>query len=147
MEIHHELIVRSAPRRVFDALTQAADLSVWMAAPVVGRVEVGEVIEIQYPNRTMRLEISGREEGRMVQWRVIAPMWPVEGIDQPQVITWTLEPYEENTLVSLRMQGWPRDDGVYASVSYKMASFMLRLKVYLGDTRDIDGLMIGQVNA
>jgi hypothetical protein len=56
-----------------------------------------------------------------------------------------LEPYEVNTLVSFRMEGWPRDDGVYASVSYKWASFMMRLKVYLGDTREIDGFMVRQM--
>jgi hypothetical protein len=36
------------------------------------------------------------------------------------------------------MDGWPRDDDIYASVSYKWASFMVRLKVYLGDTREMN---------
>jgi hypothetical protein len=35
------------------------------------------------------------------------------------------------------MEGWPQDDDVYASVSYKWASFMMRLKIYMGDTREI----------
>jgi hypothetical protein len=43
--------------------------------------------------------------GRQVQWRVIEPMWSMEGIDQVQIVTWTLESYEVNTLVSLRMEG------------------------------------------
>jgi len=35
------------------------------------------------------------------------------------------------------MEGWLQDDDVYASVSYKWASFMVRLKIYMGDTREI----------
>lgn len=144
MDIHHEMIVHSPPERVYEALTQIDDLGVWFGAPVAGRAEIGAVIEIQFDRGTLKLEISGLDAGRRVQWRVVEPMWPMEGIDQIQIVTWTLAPYEVNTLVSFRMEGWPRDDGVYASVSYKWASFMMRLKVYLGDTREIDGFMVRQ---
>jgi uncharacterized protein YndB with AHSA1/START domain len=145
MDIHLEMIIHNTPKRVYEALTNMDDLEVWMGAPVLGRAEVGAVIEIQFQPRKMKLETIVLEAGRRVQWRVIEPMWPMEGIDQAQVITWTLEPFEVNTLVSLRMEGWPRDDGVYASVSYKWASFMMRLKVYMGDTREIEGFMVRQV--
>lgn len=144
MDIHHEMIIHNTPGQVYGALTRLGDLEVWMGAPVRGEPEIGSVIEIQFGQRTMKLEITALEVGKMVQWRVIEPMWPMEGIEQEQVVTWTLEPYEVNTLVSLRMQGWPRDNGVYASVSYKWASFMMRLKVYMGDTREIDGFMVRQ---
>lgn len=42
------------------------------------------------------------------------------------------------------MEGWPRDDGVYASVSYKWALFMMRLKIFMGDTHEIEGFLIRQ---
>lgn len=145
MEIHHEYIIHSTPARVYQALTGTSDLAVWLGAPVTGTVARGEVIAIAFDRGTMQLEIAGLEEGRQVQWRVIQPMWPMEGIHQEQVVTWTVEPYQENTLVSLRMTGWPRDDGVFASVSYRWANFMFRLKVYLGDERELTGLMIRQV--
>jgi len=48
-----------------------------------------------------------------------------------------LIPYESSTPVDFRMEGWLQDDDVYASVSYKWASFMVRLKIYMGDTREI----------
>lgn len=142
--IHHEMIIHSTPRRVYDALTNLSDLQVWFGAPVTGRSEVGEQIEIQFDRGTMKLRVIELEPERLVRWLVLQPMWPMDGIDLEQVITWQLEPYEANTLVSLRMSGWPRDDGVYASVSYKWASFMFRLKVYLGDTREIEGFLVRQ---
>lgn len=144
MDIHHEMIIHNTPERVYEALTEVGNLEVWMGAPIVGRVEVGSTIEIQFHRGPMKLEITRLESGRQVQWRVIGPMWPMEGISQTQVITWNLEPFEVNTLVGLRMEGWPRDDGVYASVSYKWASFMFRLKLYLGDTREMEGLLVKQ---
>jgi hypothetical protein len=58
-----------------------------------------------------------------------------------QVIIWTLIPYEGSTLVDFRMEGWPQDDDGYASVSYKWAVFMMRLKIYMGDTREIASLL------
>lgn len=48
MDIHHAMMVRSAPDNVYRALTQAADLGVWMDAPAQARVEVGALIEFQY---------------------------------------------------------------------------------------------------
>jgi hypothetical protein len=99
--------------------------------------EVGSTIEFQYDEgqRTLKMEVIRLEAGQQVQWRVTQLVWPIEAADH--VITWTLSPYESSTLVDFRMEGWPQDDDVYASVSYKWASFMVRLKIYMGDTREI----------
>jgi hypothetical protein len=98
---------------------------------------VGSTIELQYDKgqRNLNMEVISLEAGQQVQWRVTRPIWESDATDQ--VITWTLTPYEDSTLVDFRMEGWPQDDDVYASVSYKWASFMVRLKIYMGDTREI----------
>jgi hypothetical protein len=44
--------------------------------------------------------------------------------------------------MDFRMEGWPKDDA-YASVSYKWASFMVRLKIYRDDTREIERFLSG----
>ena len=74
MDIHHEMIIHNTPERVYEALTKIGDLEVWMGHPVMGRLEVGGVIEIQFHRGTMKLEIVGLEAGRLVQWRVIEGM-------------------------------------------------------------------------
>ena len=145
MDIHHEMTIHNTPERVYDALTKIEDLEVWMGHPVAGRLDVGGVLEIHFHRGTMKLEIIRLEPGHLVTWRVIEGVWPMDGLEQFQVITWILEPYEVNTLISFRMEGWPHDDGIYASVSYKWASLMLRLKVHLGDTREIEGFLVRQV--
>ena len=108
-----------------------------MGAPTVARPEVGSVLEFQFDQgqRKLIMEVTRLEAGKQVQWRVIQPIWPLEGADQ--VITWTLSPYEDKTLVDFRMEGWPQDDDIYASVSYKWASFMMRLKIYMGEMKEI----------
>src|SRR5690348_9177530 len=118
MDIHHAMIVRNKPERLYEALTWPEDLSIWMDAPALARVEVGSTIEFQYDQgqRTLEMEITRLEAGRLVQWRVVQPMWPGDAIELKQPITWTLTPYESSTLVDFRMQGWREDDEAYASV-------------------------------
>lgn len=95
------------------------------------------MIEIQYfqGKRTLKLEVIRLEAEKIVQWRVVQPVW--ESSNTLQVITWQLTPTDNGTLLDFRMDGWAQDDDVYASVSYKWASFMMRLKIHLGDTREI----------
>jgi len=138
MDIHHAMIIRNTlPDRLYGTLTQARDLEVWMGAPTLARPEVGSTIEFQFDQgqRILKMEVTRLEVGEVVEWRVIQPVWPIDEVNQ--IITWTLIPYEGSTLVDFRMNGWPQDDDVYASVSYKWASFMMRLKLYMGDTREL----------
>jgi uncharacterized protein YndB with AHSA1/START domain len=145
MDIHHAMIVRCRPERLYQALTRAEDLSVWMAAPAVieppGIAEVGAAIEFQYGQRLLRVEIIGLEAEKTVRWQLTRSIWALEHAGAPQVITWTLSPYETSTLVDFVMQGWAEDEEAYPSVSYKWASFMMRLKMYLGDLREIRDLL------
>jgi uncharacterized protein YndB with AHSA1/START domain len=137
MDIHHAMVVHNQPRRLYEALTQLHDLAVWMGAPTVGGPDVGSVIEFHHDQgqRILKLAITDLEDGKLVRWRVVQPVWPSDAAEQ--VIIWTLLPFHGSTLVDFRMDGWPRDDDIYASVSYKWASFMVRLKVYMGDTREM----------
>ena len=141
MDIHHAMIVHKSPERVYEALTQPHDLEIWMDAPTTARAEAGTEVEFQFVEgqptkvRSLKMEITRLEAGKLVEWRVVLTMWPGDASDQ--IITWTLTPYETNTHVDFRMTGWKQDDGVYASVSYKWAAFMTALKMYLGEPRDI----------
>ncbi len=143
MDIHHAMMVRNRPDRLYQALTRPEDLSVWMDAPATAQAEVGSMVEFQYDQgkRSLKVRVTRLEEGRLVQWRVVQPMWPADAIELEQTVTWTLTPYESSTLVDFRMQGWREDDEAYASVSYKWASFMMRLKIYMGDIREIASLL------
>jgi len=114
MDIHHAMIVHNTPNRVYAALTQAPDLELWMGAPTSARPEVGSAVEFQFSRgRTLKMEIIRLEPGKLVQWRVVQPMWPGETADQ--VVTWTLIPYEVNTHIDFRMSGWLQDDDMFAS--------------------------------
>jgi uncharacterized protein YndB with AHSA1/START domain len=138
MDIHHAMIVRNnSPDRLYAALTQPRDLEAWMGAPTIIQPEAGDRIEFHFDQgqRTLIVEVTRLEAGKLVQWQIIQPVWETQATHQ--TVTWTLIPYENSTLVDFRMQGWLQDDDGYASLSYKWASLMVRLKIYLGDTRDI----------
>jgi uncharacterized protein YndB with AHSA1/START domain len=145
MDIHHAMIVRTRPERLYEALTEQGQLQVWMDAPSLAVPEVGTTVEFQYDQgrRTLKMEIVHLEENRQVKWRVIQPIWPTDVIHE---ITWTLVAVESSTAVDFRMDGWIPDDEAYASVSYKWALFMIRLKISLGDIREIASLLPIEVN-
>ena len=108
-----------------------------MGAPTLAGPTVGQWLKFTMTrdNAHLKLAITDLEAGTLVRWRVVQPVWPNDAAEQ--VITWSLQPFYGSTQVDFRMDGWPQDDAIYASVSYKWASFMVRLKVYLGDTREM----------
>lgn len=147
MDIHHGMAVRAAePERLYKALTRQDDLAVWMGVPTLAQPEVGSSVEfrINQGKSIMRMEVIRLETDSLVQWRQIQPIWQTEtGVSMPdQVITWTLStPWESGTLVDFRMGEWIEDGVAYSSNSFKWASLMLRLRIYMGDTRDVMGLV------
>jgi uncharacterized protein YndB with AHSA1/START domain len=112
MDIHHaNMIHNTPPEKVYEALTQPSELEKWWGAPATARAEVGSTFEFHFPGQQhgLKFEILRLEPGKLVQWRVIRPVWPMKpGIEQ--VVTWTLEPFETSTLLDLRVEGWPQDD-------------------------------------
>ena len=147
MDIHHGMAVRAAePERLYKALTRQDDLATWMGVPTLARPEVGSFVEfrINQGKSIMQMEVIRLETDSLVQWRQIQPIWQTsKGVSmQDQIITWTLStPWESGTLVDFRMNGWLEDGEAYSSNSFKWASLMLRLRIYMGDTRDVIGLI------
>ncbi len=84
MDIHHAMIVRSRPERLFEALTRRRDLQVWMGALALAGLEVGSAVELQFDQgqRTLKMEVIRLKPGRQVQWRVTQPVWPAVAVDQ-----------------------------------------------------------------
>ena len=147
MDIHHGMAVRSAePERLYKALTRQDHLAIWMGVPTSARPEVGALVEFQIDQgkSIMQMEVVRLEADALVQWRQIRPTWQTgSGVSMPnQMITWTLStPWESGTLVDFRMEGWLEDNEAYSSNSFKWASLMLRLRVFMRDTRDVVDLI------
>ena len=147
MDIHHGMAVRAAePEKLYQALTRQDDLAVWMGVPTLARPEVGSFVEFQINQGKfiMQMEVIRLEADSLVQWRQIRPIWQTgRGVSMPdQIITWTLStPFESGTLVDFRMGEWLEDGEAYSSNSFKWASLMLRLRVYMGDARDVIDLL------
>ena len=147
MDIHHGMAVRAAePERLYKGLTRQDDLAVWMGVPTLARPEVGSLVEfrVNQGKFIMQMEVIRLEADSLVQWRQIQPIWQTgREVSMPdQIITWTLSsPFESGTLVDFRMGEWLEDDEAYSSNSFKWASLMLRLRVYMGDTRDVIDLI------
>jgi uncharacterized protein YndB with AHSA1/START domain len=65
MDIHHSLMVRNSPDRLFEALTQQRDFEVWMGATTCARLEVGSALEFHFDQgqRILKMEVTRLERG------------------------------------------------------------------------------------
>jgi uncharacterized protein YndB with AHSA1/START domain len=85
MDIHHAMIVRNnSPDRLYAALTQPRDLEAWMGAPTIIQPEVIDRIEFHFDQgqRTLIVEVTRLEAGKLVQWQIIQPVWETQATHQ-----------------------------------------------------------------
>jgi uncharacterized protein YndB with AHSA1/START domain len=131
MEIHHAMMVRALPDKVYAALTQQSGLAAWLTSKTIAEPRIGSINEFWFDGgkRTLKVEVQALSANQLVIWRLVQGIPPWEGLRSE--ITWTLTPAYGGTLVDFRQDGWPASDDVYASVSYKWATFMTSLKAYV----------------
>jgi uncharacterized protein YndB with AHSA1/START domain len=131
MEILHEMIVRTSAEKVYSALTDRDLRTDWFAPSADWEAGIGSRVTFLFDNgaRVIKVEEVELELNHKVVWRNVQgfPNWELA----QSSIVWKLTPVEWGTLVHFRHTGWQTKEGAFASVSYKWAWFMTRLKTYL----------------
>lgn len=118
MEIVHALITRAVPDKVFQALTETADLAAWFAPDTQAEPRVGSVAEFRFERGTIRVEIVELEPERKIVWKVLQGMPGWEQITGD--VIWELEPntFGVGTMIRFTHRGWPSID---PSVNFRWA--------------------------
>jgi uncharacterized protein YndB with AHSA1/START domain len=131
MEIHHAMMVRSSPDKVYAALTQQSGLAAWLTIKTIAAPSIGSINEFWFDGgkRILKVEVQALTPDCQVVWRLVQGIPPWEALRAETI--WTLTPADGSTIVDFRQDGWPASDDVYASVSYKWATFMTSLKAYI----------------
>jgi uncharacterized protein YndB with AHSA1/START domain len=131
VEIVHELITRATPEKVFQVLTESAHLASWYAEDTQAEPLVGSVAEFRFDRGTIRVEVTELQPERKIVWKVLQGMPGWEGVTGE--VIWTLEPnpFGAGTMIHFTHQGWPTMDGPYASVNYRWAWFIARMRTYV----------------
>jgi uncharacterized protein YndB with AHSA1/START domain len=129
MDIVHQLIARTTPDKVYQALTDPAQLASWFAEDTQAGVQGDSEIEFRFDRGTIRVQVTELEPDQKVVWKVLEGLPGWEGVTGH--VTWELTyPFYSGTLVHFTHSGWAGMDGPYPSTNFKWGWFIARMKAF-----------------
>ena len=125
MDILHRIgIEKSAPEKVYEAITTLDGLSAWWAQKTVGDTELGGVIAFRFTAGGFDMKVTELDPGRLVRWEVVDG--PEEWVGTR--IDWRLDQADDYTTVLFRHQGWKEPVDFMHHCSTKWATYLMSLK-------------------
>ncbi|MEU8638619.1 SRPBCC domain-containing protein [Amycolatopsis sp. NPDC048633] len=128
MDILHRIgIEKSAPEKVYEALTTLDSPSAWWAQKTVGDTELGGVIAFRFTAGGFDMKVTELDPGRLVRWEVVdgPPEWV------GTTIRWDIEQRGDYTIVLFKHEGWREPVEFMHHCSTKWAIFLMSLKQLL----------------
>jgi uncharacterized protein YndB with AHSA1/START domain len=130
MDIVHQLIARVPPEKVYQALTEPAQLASWFADKVTGNTaQVGAEAAFHYNRGVIRIQITELEPDRKVVWKILQGLPGWEGVTGE--MTWLLTTPYPGTMITLTHTGWLSMDGPYPSTNHKIGSLIDQMRAFV----------------
>lgn len=128
--IHHEVGIKTAPKNIYQALTNVDKLAKWWTSDTRGSgSKKGDILEFWFGEFCQKFEVMELMSGKRVRWKATQS----ESMDEwaGTEITFTLSPERKQCFVNFSHSGWHKENGLLPHCSTKWAVFMLSLKDYL----------------
>ncbi len=122
-DILHSVGIKSAPEKVFEALSTIDGLSHWWIVDTKGSTKRGEIIDFGFAN--MRVVESKRN--KVVKWKCVSGPKAWVGTD----LTFELKAQKAQTFVLFTHANWKEPTEFMRHCSTKWATFLLSLKDWL----------------
>lgn len=122
-DILHRVGIRSAPDKVYQALTSEAGLAGWWTT---NTKSLGPMLQFRFGDAGFNeMEVVELSAGKLVRWRCTdgAPEWIGTGI------TFDLRPENDRTIVFFAQRGWKKEVDFMHFCSTKWATYLLSLKL------------------
>jgi len=129
-DIMHELVIKAAPDRIFDAIATQEGLSAWWTRDTEAEPKVGSLAVFGFGNRAtiFRMAVRALDRPGHVEWSCQGdhPEWAGTRV------TFDLKPLAngKETTVRFTHGDWRSADGWMAPCSYTWAHVLARLKSY-----------------
>jgi len=128
MDIVHAMLARTMPENVYQVLTEPTQIAAWFATDT--QTKPDSILEFNFNRGVIRVQVTELQPNQKVVWKVLQGLSGWEGVTGD--VTWQLvTPFDTGTLILFTHRGWSGMDGPYASVNFKWAWFMTRMKSYL----------------
>jgi uncharacterized protein YndB with AHSA1/START domain len=120
------LAIKTAPGKIYQAITTQDGLAAWWAKQTTARPELGFVNSFTFGTLINEFKVTQLETGRKVEWQCITSIDEWMGT----TITFELEEKEGKTLLRFTHGGWKAATDLFAACTYDWGRFMASLKSF-----------------
>ena len=125
-EIRHNVIIKTTPEKVYEAITTQEGLANWWAKQTIAKPEVGFVNLFTFGTFRNEMKVIILNPNKKVEWKCINSI--EEWIDTN--ISFDLEEKEGHTLLRFTQSGWRAVTDTFAGCNYDWGRFMTSLKLF-----------------
>jgi uncharacterized protein YndB with AHSA1/START domain len=125
-DIRHNLVIKTTPEKVYDAVTTQAGLEGWWSKNTNAKPEVGFVNVFILGKYRNEMKVTELISNKKAQWECIDSIEEWIGTS----ISFNLEEKNGNTLVRFTHGDWQAVTDTFAGCSYDWARFLKSLKSY-----------------
>ena len=131
IEIIHKLVIKTAPKSVFEAVRTTEGLNSWWVDDSfsVGKLNGKAQFKFHAPGVIFNMIISELEENKRLVWNCQGEMDEWKNTD----ISFDIKEHELGSLLTFKHSGWKTTDGDFGSCSFHWALYLKSLKSYLED--------------
>lgn len=125
-EIRHNIIIKTTPEKVYEAITTQEGLANWWAKQTIAKPEIGFVNIFTFGTFRNEMKVTMLNPNKKVEWKCINSI--EEWIDTN--ILFDLEKKEGHTLLRFTQSGWRAVTDTFAGCNYDWGRFMTSLKLF-----------------
>ena len=125
-EIRHNVVIKAAPEKVYEAITTQEGLANWWAKQTTAKPEPGFVNTFTFGTSRNELKVTSLETNKKVEWQCIKSIEEWIGTN----ISFDLEEKNGDTLLRFAHADWRTVTDMFASCNYNWALFMKSLKSF-----------------
>jgi uncharacterized protein YndB with AHSA1/START domain len=125
-EIRHNVVIKTTPEKIYEAITTQEGLSSWWAKQTTAKPEIGSLNTFTFGKSLNEMKVTVLDANQKVEWQCIT------SIDEwmNTTISFDLEEKDGRTLLRFAHSDWRTVTDTFADCNYAWARFMTSLKSY-----------------
>jgi uncharacterized protein YndB with AHSA1/START domain len=125
-EIRHNVVIKAAPEKVYNAITTQEGIESWWCKNTTAKPELGFVNVFIFGKFRNEMKVTVLTPNKKVEWECIGSIEEWVGT----TISFDLEEKGGNTILRFTQGGWRAVTDTFASCNYDWALFMKSLKSF-----------------
>ena len=125
-EIRHNVIIKTTPEKIYEAITSEEGLANWWAKQTIAKPELGFVNIFTFGTFRNEMKVTMLNPNKKVEWHCINSI--EEWIDTD--ISFDLEEKDGRIILRFVHSGWRGVTDTFAGCNYDWGRFMTSLKLF-----------------